>query len=95
MANSARANPLNRVSSEIRDMICTYALTPEYNIELRHRGRLALVSALRPIPKFYEEALAVFYKVNMFTLNDKTFSDFNNLNVKSIGSIRHMYIMLK
>jgi hypothetical protein len=95
MANSTRANPLNRVSSEIRDLIYTYSLTPEYDNQSITRGRLALVFALRPIPKLYEEALAVFYKVNMFVLNDRTFSNFNDLNSKSISPIQHLFIILR
>jgi hypothetical protein len=70
-------------------------ITPEKPLVPTTRQVPSLLAALRAAPDLYAEALDVFYKVNTFVLDLKTFQCFCGLKLESVNLIRSIVIDLR
>ena len=86
-------NALRRVPPEIRRMIFKYCL--KRNVNAKRHTTPSLLAALRAAPGLYDEALEVYYKINIVVLTPMTYEGFCHLKLQTVKMVRRIVVVLR
>lgn len=95
LQKAARIPPisLRYLPTEIRDMVFEYLLTfPKVTYLEQQPKTPAIIVALRPEPKVYDEALQIYYKRNTFRITSHNFESVQQLERTYISSVRDLIV---
>jgi hypothetical protein len=95
MADHSSPNALRRCPPEIRDIIYAHALEEPENIFTNQRPTPVLLVTLRCEEDLYKEALEIYYKVNFFCLDGRTFKSFDRLDISILKLLKKMDIYVE